>query len=119
RRCRDGSLRWDEVRLKAVTISGKPYVLACSRDITARKEAEDALRAREAQYRAIFDGSADSLVLWNRHIQMVDVSAAYTRMYGYEPHEVIGRSFTTRLTPEEVAARVALIEEALQGRQGR
>src|SRR5690606_20289501 len=51
RRCRDGSLRWDEVRLKAVTISGKPYVLACSRDITARKEAEDALRAREAQYR--------------------------------------------------------------------
>ncbi|NLD55779.1 MAG: PAS domain S-box protein [Burkholderiaceae bacterium] len=119
RRRRDGSLRWDEVRLKAVTISGKPYVLACSRDITARKEAEDALRAREAQYRAIFDGSADSLVLWNREIRMVDVSAAFMRMYGYDPHEVIGRSFSSRLSAADVAPRIALIEQALRGRQGR
>ncbi len=119
RRRSDGSLRWDEVRLKAVTISGKPYVLACSRDITARKEAEDALRAREAQYRAIFDGSADSLVLWNRDIRMVDVNAAFMRMYGYEPNEVIGRSFNSQLQPEDVAPRIALIAEALRGRQGR
>src|SRR5690606_4741362 len=92
RRRSDGVLRWDEVRLKAVTINGKPRVLACTRDITERKEAVDALRSREGQYRAIFDGSADSLVLWNRQIRIVDVNAAFTRMYGYEPHEVIGGS---------------------------
>jgi PAS domain S-box-containing protein len=118
-RCRDGSLRWDEVRLKAVTLNGRRCVLACTRDITARKEAEDALRSREAQYRAIFDGSADSLVLWNRQMRMVDVSAGYTRMYGYEPREVVGRGFSTRLSPEAIARRTALIEDALRGSQGR
>ena len=57
-------------------------------EITARKAAEDALRSREAQYRAIFDGSADALVLWDRRIHIVDVNAAFTRMYGYLPEEV-------------------------------
>ncbi len=118
RRRSDGVMRWDEVRLKAVTINGKPRVLACTRDITERKEAVDALRSREAQYRAIFDGSADSLVLWNRKIRIVDVNAAFTRMYGYEPHEVIGGSFGNRLSEEEVARRSLLIERALAGEQG-
>jgi PAS domain S-box-containing protein len=118
RRRSDGVLRWDEVRLRAVTINGEPHVLACTRDITERKEAVDALRSREAQYRAIFDGSADSLVLWNRLIRIVDVNAAFTRMYGYEPHEVIGGSFGNRLSDEEVARRSVLIERALAGEQG-
>src|SRR5690606_8750343 len=118
RRRSDGVLRWDEVRLKAVTINGEPRVLACTRDITERKEAVDALRSREAQYRAIFDGSADSLVLWNRKIRIVDVNAAFTRMYGYEPHELIGGSFGNRLSEEEVARRSLLIERALAGEQG-
>ena len=118
RRRSDGSLRWDEVRLKAVTISGRPYVLACTRDITARKAAEDALRSREAQYRAVFDGSADALVLWNRQIRVVDVNAAFTRMYGLAPEEVIGDSFGHRLSPQEVQMRTRLIERALAGEQG-
>ena len=114
----DGSLRWDEVRLKAVTINGKPYVLACTRDITARKAAEDALRSREAQYRAIFDGSADALVLWDRQIRIVDVNAAFTRMYGFTAEEVIGDSFGDRLSPQEVQVRTGLIQRALAGEQG-
>jgi PAS domain S-box-containing protein len=118
RRRSDGSLRWDEVRLKAVTINGKPYVLACTRDITARKAAEDALRSREAQYRAIFDGSADALVLWDRQIHIVDVNAAFTRMYGYLPEEVIGKSFGDRISPQEVQMRKRQIERALGGEQG-
>ena len=118
RRRSDGTLRWDEVRLKAVTINGKPYVLACTRDITARKAAEDALRSREAQYRAIFDGSADALVLWDRQIRIVDVNAAFSRMYGFAPEEVIGDSFGNRLSPQEVQTRRRLIERALAGEQG-
>jgi PAS domain S-box-containing protein len=118
RRRSDGSLRWDEVRLKAVTINGRPYVLACTRDITARKAAEEALRSREAQYRAIFDGSADALVLWDRQVRVVDVNVAFTRMYGIAPEEVIGKTFGDRLSPEEVAKRSRLIERALAGEQG-
>src|SRR5690606_1647977 len=51
RRNRDGSLHWDEVRLKTAVINGRPHVLAFTREITARKRAEAELRASEARYR--------------------------------------------------------------------
>ncbi|HSB99399.1 MAG TPA: PAS domain S-box protein, partial [Burkholderiaceae bacterium] len=52
RRNKDGSLHWDEVRLKVAHIDGKPHVLAYTHDITQRKAAEAQLRASEEQYRA-------------------------------------------------------------------
>ena len=83
RRSKDGSLHWDEVRLKAAQIGGCRRVLAFTREITERKQAEEALRASEEQYRAIFNASADALVLWNSRSERVDVNPAYERMYGY------------------------------------
>jgi len=51
RRSKDGSLHWDEVRLKAARIGGKPRLLAFSREITEIKEAEDRRIRLEAQLR--------------------------------------------------------------------
>ena len=51
RRNRDGSLHWDEVRLKSAVISGKPHVLAFTREITERKRAEEERTRLEAQLR--------------------------------------------------------------------
>jgi PAS domain S-box-containing protein len=89
RRHRDGSLHWGEVCLKAAEIAGTRRILAFTREITARKAAEDALRASEEQYRAIFNASADALVLWNSRSQRVDVNPAYEQMYGYSRDEVL------------------------------
>ena len=51
RRSKDGSLHWDEVRLKAARIGGKPRLLAFTRDISERKEAEERRERLEAQLR--------------------------------------------------------------------
>ena len=51
RRSKDGSLHWDEVRLKAAHIGGQPRLLAFSREITEIKEAEDRRLRLEAQLR--------------------------------------------------------------------
>ena len=48
----------------------------------------------------------------------MDVNKAFTRMYGFDPQDVIGGSFGDRLSREEVARRSSLIERALAGEQG-
>ncbi len=45
RRHRDGTLHWDEVWMKPAVIAGARRVLAFSREITQRKQLEDALRS--------------------------------------------------------------------------
>ena len=60
---KDGT-RFDvEVRSVPIQYRGRPHVLAMAREITARRLADEALRASEAQYRAIFHATADALVL--------------------------------------------------------
>jgi len=50
------------------------HVLYMGRDVTERKRTEEALRASEEQYRAIFNASADALVLWDNQYRRVDVN---------------------------------------------
>ena len=89
-RAKDGTLRWDEVTLKRVEIDGRPHLMAATREITGRKVAEDALRASEEQYRAIFNASTDSLTLRDAQFRIVDVNAAYERMSGLRREDVLG-----------------------------
>src|SRR6185369_11299672 len=44
RRNQDDSLHWDEVVLRTATIAGERRILAFTREITERKQAEQALR---------------------------------------------------------------------------
>lgn len=118
RRNKDGSLHWDEVRLKPAVLGGQRRVLAFTRDITPQKAALEALRAREQQYRAIFDGSADAMVLWNRELRVVDINAAFTRLSGFTREDVIGLPHGARLDAQDVEHRLALIQGALRGEEG-
>ena len=86
-RSKDGTLRWYEVFAKRAVIGGRDRILALLRDITARKEAEAALRASEEQYRAMFNASIDGLALWNAAGELVDTNPALWRMYGYTEQE--------------------------------
>ena len=100
RRNKDGSRHWDEVTLKKVDISGRPCILALTREITERKRAVEALRASEEQYRAIFNAAADSMVLRDEAFRVVDVNPAYERMSGRRRPEAIGRDGLTMSPPE-------------------
>jgi len=117
-RRRDGRQIDVEIHGVPVLYQGRPHVLIVLRDITERKQAEIALTLREEQYRVMFDGSADALVLWNEEIRIVDVNRAFTRLYGFAREEVIGATLDSRMPPDGVARRVACIRAALRGQEG-
>lgn len=85
---KDGSLHWDEVFIKRVTIGGEARILVLAREITDRKMAEEALRASEEQYRAMFNASIDGLALWDAAGKLVETNPALWHMYGYQDPEL-------------------------------
>jgi PAS domain S-box-containing protein len=115
RRNKDAARHWDEVTLKKVEVAGKPHILAITRQITEHKRALEALRASEAQYRAIFNASADSLVLRDADFRVVDVNPAYEAMSGRCREEALGRNDLTMSPPELTAHVRRLHARALAG----
>jgi PAS domain S-box-containing protein len=118
RRNKDGSLHWDEVRLKPVMIEGRRHVLAFTRDITERKAALAALQAQEQKYRAIFDGTVDSMVLWDSALRVVDINHAFVQLTGLTREQIIGRHWSERPDADDLPQLLGLVEDALQGRIG-
>jgi len=106
RRNRDGSLHWDEVRLKRAIIAGRPHVLAFTREITVRKRAEEALRASEARYRMLFEMESDAIVLVDVDtLRIVDANRSALRMYGYTRDELLGLRATDLSVEPELTMR--------------
>jgi PAS domain S-box-containing protein len=113
---RDGTRYELELRGVPIQHRGQPHVLYMGRDVTERKRAEEALRASEEQYRAIFNASADALVLWDNQYRRVDVNPAYQAMYGWAREEVIGKGYEDpRFPPEYAKTRLELVRRALGG----
>jgi len=112
---KDGTRFALEVRGLPVQYRGQPHVLVIARDITERKRAEEAVHASEAQYRAIFNASADALVLWNSELKRVDVNPAYERLYGFAREEVLNATYPDHLPLEYVERRRELVRRTLAG----
>jgi len=115
RRNKDGSLHWDEVRLKPAMIDGRPHILAFTREITAQKQALEELRQREEQYRAIFESSLDGLFLWDENLRIADVNPAGLALYGYRREDVIGRTFPRNMPEAYVRERLGMVRRAMAG----
>jgi len=115
RRNKDGSLHWDDVMLKRVEIDGSPHIMSATREITERKAAEEQLRASEEQYRAIFNATAESLLLRDAEFRVVDVNPAYESMSGRKRDEVLGSAQLTVQVPKLTDQRRELHRRALSG----
>ncbi len=100
-----GARRWLRTRLiRAMTADG-PVVIGTSFEVTARRMAEDALRASEAMLRSIADSSPDFIAIVDRELRVSFVNRA---LRGEPPEQIIGRRAVAYATadPEEFEARL-------------
>jgi PAS domain S-box-containing protein len=68
-------------------------------DITERKRAEEARRQIEEQHRMVVETAIDAVVTIDESSKILFVNPATTRIFGYEPSELIGQPLTM-LMPE-------------------
>ena len=108
-RTKEGSRYWVEINLGRTSIGGQERLLAVVRDITERKEAEEALRISEENYRMIFNSSNDGIAAIDIETgKFLDINRRWLKITGYGKEETAKLTFapfawTSRHLPRKMA----------------
>lgn len=86
-------------------------LLVC-RDVTARRQAEEALRSSEQKYRTVFESANDPIFVFDPATEIIlEANSKAFESYGFSPHELIGlslKSLSLNVEKGEMAIRRTL-----------
>lgn len=85
---KDGSTFPCEIQGKMINYRGNQIRVAALRDITERKQAQQALRASEESYRRLFDGSRDGIYITTLDGDLVEANQSLLDIFGFTRDEI-------------------------------
>ena len=103
---KDGARFWAEVMITALRDSEGAVIgfAKVTRDLTARKEAQDALHRSEQTFQLLVESIQDcAIFMLDPDGRVASWNAAAERIKGYRAHEIMGGHFSTFYPPEDVA----------------
>jgi PAS domain S-box-containing protein len=118
----NGEIRWQHW-VDRVILDDHGRILelqAVGRDITERKQAEEALRRAEAKFQAVFEANFVPLCFWHEDGRILEANAAYLRLTGFSRAELeAGQARWDVLTlPEEFHLVRRTLAELAAGKEG-
>jgi PAS domain S-box-containing protein len=113
---KDGHLLWIENTLSIIRDeNSKPaFILGETRDITKRKQAEEALKESENKYRLLADNVSDVIFVLDMNLNYIYISPSVKILRGYEPEEVMKQPSSKALTPSSWDLVTKTIAEAME-----
>ncbi len=113
---KDGTRTYIEVSISLIVRPGeKPTRFrGIARDITERKQAEEALRESEQKYRWVLDNMADVITVMDMNLRFTYVSPSIMRMRGYTAEEATAQTFEQVMTPESLQIIARVFEEEMK-----
>lgn len=98
-RHKNGELVYTEFSSKRVTLAGIRCIHTAARDITARREAEAALRRSEAKYRELVQNANSMIVRFDTQSRVTFFNEYAQEFFGYSEEEILGHKITDTILP--------------------
>jgi len=117
-RHKDGT--WHYYEAAANNLLDNPVVRGIvihTRDVTERKQWEEALRESEERYRLIYDFTGEAIYTYDTSFMLIGVNKKACELIGYEEHEVLGRNILELniLHPDEYERTLDDIQRLFKG----
>ena len=100
-RSKTGEVYPVEVLANYIEHQGQALSYAIVRDVTERRQAEEAIRESELRYKLVTEATFDAIALHD-HGVLLEVNSGLERMFGYEPGELLGRSILDLIADESL-----------------
>ena len=116
----DGTQYYQVDHVPDVDAAGKVHgVVTISQDVTALRQAQQALAASERRMRTVADNLPALLAYVNADERYVFVNARCKQMFGLAPEELIGRPIAEMLSPETYAQTRPHMDRVRRGERAR
>ncbi|MEX0845759.1 MAG: PAS domain S-box protein [Balneolaceae bacterium] len=90
---------------------GEEVLIVIERDISDRKESEEALKQREGLFSKLFNSSPIGIALLNEHREVEMVNDGFEQLFGYREEELKGLELDKLIVPEKRKEEAARLSE--------
>ena len=112
---RDGTRILVETKILHGQWRGKDALFGMGRDITERKQAEEAVRQSEERYRAVVETAPDVVYAISDKGVFASLNPAFEAITGWARTEWLGKSFAPLVHPEDASLAVEMFQKVLRG----
>lgn len=103
------------VSSRLVHVSNQRCILTTFRDISERQQAQAELQASQEKFALAFHSSPDAITISERDSgNYIEVNEGFSRLTGYKPEEVIGRSSKTLDVWADLEERARMVQRLQQ-----
>ena len=111
---KNGSVVPVEIKARIIEIDNNRLVLSAARDITERKQAEEALRRSEAKYRLLTEDMSDIVFTLDLNMKTTYVSPSIERILGFTPEERLSQPIEEQLTPASLQLAFVTLQREME-----